>query len=65
MTNILYEIDNQYPYLTKTRKIANYILNAPHHVVQMNSQDLAQKLDTSPSSIIRFSKKSLKVVFKN
>lgn len=58
MTNILYEIDNQYPYLTKNeKKIANYILNAPHHVVQMNSQDLAQELDTSPSSIIRFSKK--------
>ncbi|POC76279.1 MurR/RpiR family transcriptional regulator, partial [Vibrio vulnificus] len=30
MTNILYDIDNQYPYLTKNeKKIANYILNAP------------------------------------
>ncbi|WP_154872815.1 MurR/RpiR family transcriptional regulator [Staphylococcus pasteuri] len=58
MTNILYEIDNQYPYLTKNeKKIANYIQNAPHEVIKMNSQDLAQELDTNPSSIIRFSKK--------
>ncbi|MGE7336905.1 MurR/RpiR family transcriptional regulator, partial [Staphylococcus pasteuri] len=34
MTNILYEIDNQYPYLTKNeKKIANYIQNAPHEVI--------------------------------
>ena len=58
LPNILNEIDNQYPYLTKNeKKIAQFILNSPHKVVNMNSQDIAEVLDTSPSSIIRFSKK--------
>lgn len=39
------------------KKIAQFILNSPHKVVNMNSQDIAEVLDTSPSSIIRFSKK--------
>lgn len=58
MTNILCEIDNQYPYMTQNeKKIANFILNSPHKVINMRSQDLATKLNISSSSVIRFSKK--------
>lgn len=61
LPNILNEIDNQYPYLTRNeKKIAQYILNSPHKVVDMNSHDIAELLETSPSSVIRFSKKVTK-----
>ncbi|WHI88837.1 MurR/RpiR family transcriptional regulator [Staphylococcus epidermidis] len=58
MPNILYKIDNQYPYFTKNeKKIAQFILNYPHKVVNMTSQEIANQLETSSTSIIRLSKK--------
>ncbi|MDU5912386.1 MAG: MurR/RpiR family transcriptional regulator, partial [Staphylococcus epidermidis] len=47
MPNILYKIDNQYPYFTKNeKKIAQFILNYPHKVVNMTSQEIANQLET-------------------
>ncbi|HDC8298867.1 TPA: MurR/RpiR family transcriptional regulator [Staphylococcus aureus] len=58
MSNVLTEIDSQYPYMTKNeKKIAKFILNSPQKVIKMRSQDLASLLDISTSSVIRFSKK--------
>ena len=58
MPNILYKIDNQYPYFTKNeKKIAQFNLNYPHKVVNMTSQEIANQLETSSTSIIRLSKK--------
>ena len=57
MSNVLTEIDSQYPYMTKMKKIAKFILNSPQKVIKMRSQDLASLLDISTSSVIRFSKK--------
>ena len=54
----MYKIDNQYPYFTKNeKKIAQFILNYPHKVVNMTSQEIANQLETSSTSIIRLSKK--------
>ncbi|PTI83246.1 MurR/RpiR family transcriptional regulator [Staphylococcus xylosus] len=58
MTNVLYKIDRQYPELTKSeKKIADYILNTPHKIINMSIQDLSNEIDTSTASIVRFSKK--------
>lgn len=58
MTNVLYKIDRQYPKLTKSeKKIADYILNTPHKIINMSVQDLSDEINTSTASIVRFSKK--------
>ncbi|SCU02073.1 transcriptional regulator [Staphylococcus xylosus] len=58
MTNVLYKIDRQYPELTKSeKKIADYILNTPHKIINMSVQDLSNEINTSTASIVRFSKK--------
>lgn len=58
MTNVLYKIDRQYPELTKSeKKIADYILNTPHKIINMSVQDLSAEINTSTASIVRFSKK--------
>lgn len=58
MTNLLYKIDKQYPDFTKSeKKIADFILNAPHKIIDMSVQDLALAIDTSTASIVRFSRK--------
>ncbi|WP_251517827.1 MULTISPECIES: MurR/RpiR family transcriptional regulator [Staphylococcus] len=58
MTNVLYKIDSQYSQFTRTeKKIADFILNAPHKIINMSVQDLSEKIDTSTASIVRFSRK--------
>ncbi|MBO3065618.1 MurR/RpiR family transcriptional regulator [Staphylococcus shinii] len=58
MTNVLYKIDRQYTELTKSeKKIADYILNTPHKIINMSVQDLSNEINTSTASIVRFSKK--------
>ncbi|WP_368679791.1 MurR/RpiR family transcriptional regulator [Staphylococcus pseudoxylosus] len=58
MSNVLYKIDRQYPELTKSeKKIADYILNTPHKIINMSVQDLSHEIDTSTASIVSFSKK--------
>lgn len=48
--------------LTNTQtRIANYILKNPGKTTIMNIEDLANKSDTSPSTIIRFTKEQLKL----
>jgi len=48
--------------LTNTQnKIADYILNHPRKITLMNIEDLADKSDTSPSTIIRFTQKKLNI----
>ena len=34
MSNVLTEIDSQYPYMTKMKKIAKFILNSPQKVIK-------------------------------
>lgn len=64
MTNVLYKIDRQYPKLTKSeKKIADYILNTPHKIINMSVQDLSDEINTSTASIVRFSKKMTKKGF--
>ncbi|MGW7810635.1 MurR/RpiR family transcriptional regulator [Staphylococcus xylosus] len=64
MTNVLYKIDRQYPELTKSeKKIADYILNTPHKIINMSVQDLSNEINTSTASIVRFSKKMTKKGF--
>lgn len=58
MTNIFHQIDNKYFELTKSeKKIADYILQSPQHIISMSVQDLAETVNTSTASIVRFSKK--------
>ena len=58
MTNVLYKIDSNYNQLTKSeKKIADFILNTPHKMINMSVQDLSNEIDTSTASIVRFSKK--------
>jgi len=58
MTNVLYKIDNMYGTFTKSeKKIADFILNAPHRIINMSVQDLSNEINTSTASIVRFSKK--------
>ena len=58
MTNVLYKIDSQYSQFTRTeKKISDFILNAPHKIINMSVQDLSEKIDTSTASIVRFSRK--------
>ena len=45
------------PISLKREKIAQFILNYPHKVVNMTSQEIANQLETSSTSIIRLSKK--------
>ena len=52
MTNLLYKIDKQYPDFTKSeKKIADFILNAPHKIIDMSVQDLACTIDAVLVSI--------------
>lgn len=39
------------------QSIANYIINHPHDVIRMSVQELANRTNTSPAAIVRFSKK--------
>ncbi|MES3713994.1 MurR/RpiR family transcriptional regulator [Staphylococcus ureilyticus] len=58
MTNVLYKIDNIYETFTKSeKKIADFILNEPHRIINMSVQDLSNEINTSTASIVRFSKK--------
>ena len=58
MTNVLYKIDNIYETFTKIeKKIADFILNEPHRIINMSVQDLSNEINTSTASIVRFSKK--------
>lgn len=58
MTNVLYKIDSNYAQLTKSeKKIADFILNSPHKIINMSVQDLSNEIHTSTASIVRFSKK--------
>ncbi|MDG0843555.1 MurR/RpiR family transcriptional regulator [Staphylococcus equorum] len=58
MTNVLYKIDSNYSQLTKSeKKIADFILNSPHKIINMSVQDLSNEIHTSTASIVRFSKK--------
>ncbi|MCE5038618.1 MurR/RpiR family transcriptional regulator [Staphylococcus auricularis] len=58
MKNILYTIGQEYNNFTHSeQKIADYILNAPHRVINMTAIDLSKATDTSPTSIARFLKK--------
>lgn len=48
--------------LTKTQnKIASYILNSPKKVVSLSTRDLADELNTSPGTIIKFIQDKLKM----
>lgn len=58
MANVLYKIDSNYSQLTKSeKKIADFILNSPHKIINMSVQDLSNEIHTSTASIVRFSKK--------
>lgn len=65
MTNVLYKIDNIYETFTKVKKIADFILNEPHRIINMSVQDLSNEINTSTASIVRFSKKITEKGFKN
>ena len=43
--------------LQKVKKIADFILNEPHRIINMSVQDLSNEINTSTASIVRFSKK--------
>ena len=60
MTNIFHQIDNKYFELTKSeKKIADYILQSPQHIISMSVQDLAETVNTSTASIVRFSRENV------
>ncbi len=55
MTNILFTLETKYSTLTKSeKKIADFILQRPHQVINMTTSDLADSTNTSPSSVVRF-----------
>ena len=50
-------IQRKYPKFTKTEtKLANYILNDPNNVLQLNVSELAKNAGVSDASVVRFSR---------
>ena len=55
MTNILFKLESKYPSFTKSeKKIADYILRRPQQILDMTTHTLANRTNTSPSSVVRF-----------
>ncbi len=55
--NILRLLENKYNSLTPTqKKIASFILNNTNKIVFMNADEISRAINTTPSSIVRFSR---------
>lgn len=58
MKNILFEIRDKLPSMTAVeQRVAKYVLEHSAEVIEMSAQTLAKASQTSPSAIVRFSRK--------
>lgn len=64
MKNILFTLSNDFEKFSRSeQKVARFMIDYPREVIQMNAEEISDRTQVSPATVVRLAKKFVRVVY--